>query len=176
MRGGTCQPLTFQPSPIKKVSSSNKITILYKQLGAGCSSRCLYFQDFLGSKLLFGCLVVWPSKEILSVFQWFAIDILYFIFHLSLIYCIPLVKNQITSYEIWSLAICINIKAFSWVNRKQLNILKTFLEYLGFYIFAYRGWFRPKSWFPNYVPRASCFIKRAHFISLRGFDEEQWYF
>ena len=29
-------------------------------------------------------------------------------------------------------AICINIKIFNRVDRKQLNILKTFLEYLDF--------------------------------------------
>ena len=30
-----------------------------------------------------------------------------------------------------------NIKAFNRVDRKQLNILETFLEYLEFYTFAY---------------------------------------
>ena len=30
---------------------------------------CLYFQDFLGSKLLNVCLVVWSNKQILSIFQ-----------------------------------------------------------------------------------------------------------
>ena len=29
---------------------------------------------------------------------------------------------------------CIDIKAFSWVNTKQLNILKTFSQYVEFYI------------------------------------------
>ena len=47
---------------------------------------------------------------------------------------IPLVKDQSTFYEIHSLAICIIIKAFNRVNRKQLNILKMFLEYLNFQI------------------------------------------
>ena len=34
-------------------------------------------------------------------------------------------------------AICINIKAFSRVNRNQVNILKTFSEYPEFPIVAY---------------------------------------
>ena len=33
-----------------------------------------------------------------------------------------------------SLSLCIDIKAFHRGNRKQLNILKTFLEYLEFHI------------------------------------------
>ena len=41
----------------------------------------------------------------------------------------PLVRYQSNFYEIRSLAIWINIKVFNRVNRKQLNILKTFLEY-----------------------------------------------
>ena len=51
--------------------------------------------------------------------------------------CIPLFKDQNIIYEICSLAICINIKTFNRVNRKQLNNLITFLEYLEFYIVAY---------------------------------------
>ena len=50
---------------------------------------------------------------------------------------LPLVKGQRSFYEILSLAIYINIKAFNRVNRKQLNVLKTFLEYLESYIVAY---------------------------------------
>ena len=34
-------------------------------------------------------------------------------------------------------AICTNIKAFNQINRKLLNILKIFLEYLELYIAAY---------------------------------------
>ena len=35
----------------------------YKQLGSGLSPKgCLYFQGFWGSKLLNGCLVVWPNN------------------------------------------------------------------------------------------------------------------
>ena len=49
----------------------------------------------------------------------------------SLSYDIPLVKDQSSVYEICSLAICINIKAFNRVNRKQLNIVKTFFEISG---------------------------------------------
>ena len=41
-------------------------------------------------------------------------------------YCIPLVKDQSSFYEIRSLAICLNIKAFNRANRKQFNILKYF--------------------------------------------------
>ena len=37
-------------------------SFLYKQLGLGHRpQRCLYFRRFWGSKLLNGCLVVWPS-------------------------------------------------------------------------------------------------------------------
>ena len=57
-------------------------------------------------------------------------------------YRTSLVKDQSSFDEIHSLAICINTKAtfkaeFNRVNRKQLNILKTFLQYLEFYIVAY---------------------------------------
>ena len=48
-----------------------------------------------------------------------------------------LLERQSSFYEIQSLAICINIKAFHRINRKQLNILKMYLEYLEFYIVAY---------------------------------------
>ena len=54
------------------------------------------------------------------------------------------------------LAICINIKAFNRVNTKQLNILKTFLEYLEFYTDAYWRLLSPKSYLANYVRKASC--------------------
>ena len=57
--------------------------------------------------------------------------------HSSLTYRIPLVKNQSSFNDICSLAICINIKAFNRVNKKHLNIRKTFLDYLEFYIVAY---------------------------------------
>ena len=46
-------------------------------------------------------------------------------------------KEQSSFYEIRSLAICINIKAFNRINRKQLKILKTFLECLKFDIIVY---------------------------------------
>ena len=46
-------------------------------------------------------------------------------------------KDQSSFYEIRSLAICINIKAFNRINRKQLKILKTFLECLKFDIIVY---------------------------------------
>ena len=52
-------------------------------------------------------------------------------------YCIPLDEDKGSLYEICSLAICIKIKAFHWVNGKQLSFLKTCLEYLVFYIAAY---------------------------------------
>ena len=48
----------------------------------------------------------------------------------ALTYCTPLVKNQGSFYEIRSLVFFINTRAFNCVNRKQLNVLKTFLEYL----------------------------------------------
>ena len=109
-------------------------TLFYKQLVSGSSPQsCLHFQDFQGSKhttciarwndvettvftsfqrgihvVCFhnGCLVFWKNKQISSVFQWF-------FQHSSLAYCIPLVKDQIIIYEIRSLSICINIKAFN---------------------------------------------------------------
>ena len=37
----------------------------------------------------------------------------------------------------YTLAICINTEAFNRVNKKQVKILKTFLEYLEFYIVTY---------------------------------------
>ena len=46
--------------------------------------------------------------------------------HQSLKYCIPLVKDQNSVYEIRSVAIYINIETFKRVSRKQLDILKTF--------------------------------------------------
>ena len=49
----------------------------------------------------------------------------------------PLVKDQSSFYEIRSLAVYIKIKAFNRVNRKQLDILKTILGYLEFYVVAY---------------------------------------
>ena len=52
--------------------------------------------------------------------------------HLSLTYCIPLVKDQSSFYEIRILTIYINIKAFIRVNRKQLNILKAFWNICNF--------------------------------------------
>ena len=77
--------------------------------------------------------------------------------YVLLIYCIPLVKDQSKFYDFFSLgftpckagqplkgmelqekeakkdlAMCISIKTFNWVNREQLNILKTFLKYLEF--------------------------------------------
>ena len=76
--------------------------------------------------------------------------------HSWLSYCILLVKDQSSFYEIRSLAIRINIKAFNRVNRKQLNILETFLEYPEFYVVTYWRWFSPNSFITNYAPRASC--------------------
>ena len=64
---------------------------------------------------------------------------------------------KVVFYVIYSLAICINIKAFNQINRKQLNILKTFLEYLEFYIHAYWRRFSLKSGLTNYIPRARRF-------------------
>ena len=123
-------------------------------------SSCLYFQDFQGSKLVMGYLVVWPHFKCNPViFQ-----------HLSLTYCIPLVKDQRSFYEIRSLANCINIKAINWFNRKQLNLLKTFLEYLGFYIVAYRRRFSPKSCLTNYVLRATqCVVLVSSLLTLNIF-------
>ena len=51
--------------------------------------------------------------------------------HSSLAQCTA--KDQSSFYEIRSLAICINTTIFNRVNRKQLNILKTFFEFLEFF-------------------------------------------
>ena len=60
-----------------------------KELGSGPRSEsCLFFQGFHYSKLLNGCLLVWPNKQVLSVFQWF-----FSIYHWHAV-CIPLVKDQ----------------------------------------------------------------------------------
>ena len=45
--------------------------------------------------------------------------------------------DQSSFYEIRGLTICINIKAFKWINRKQLNIQKIFYKYLEFCIVPY---------------------------------------
>ena len=57
----------------------------------------------------------------------------------SLKYYIPLDKDQNSFYKIRSLAFVAYTtnKAFTQVNRKQMNILETFLEYLDFDIVAY---------------------------------------
>ena len=49
-----------------------ELTLFYKQIGLGtCPQSWLYTQDFQGSNLLNGCLIVWPNKQILNVFLWF---------------------------------------------------------------------------------------------------------
>ena len=119
-----------------------------KQLGLGPSPQsCLYFKiSRAQSRLIF----VQCSDQINEIwvysshFSAFVIDILF-----------TVVKDQSSFYEIRSLAICINIKAFNRVNRKQFNILKTLLEYLENYVFVYWRWFAPKSCLTNYVLRAS---------------------
>ena len=45
--------------------------------------------------------------------------------HCSLKYCIPFVRDRSSFYETYGLGTCIYIKAFNWVNRKQLDILNT---------------------------------------------------
>ena len=52
-------------------------------------------------------------------------------------YCLLLLKDQSSFYEIRSLAIYINIKVFNRVNRKQFNILKSLSEYLENYVVTY---------------------------------------
>ena len=70
-----------------------------------------------GSKFLNGCSdQINNFKCIPVIFQ-----------YSPLVYYIPLVKDYSCFYEIRSLAICINIKVFNRVNRKQQNILKIFL-------------------------------------------------
>ena len=45
--------------------------------------------------------------------------------HCSLKYCIPFVTDRSSFYATCGLGTCIYIKAFNWVNRKQLDILNT---------------------------------------------------
>ena len=93
-----------------------RIHPFYRQLGSGHSPQsCLYFQVFLTN-----------FKYFPVIYQ-----------HSSLTYGIVLIKDQSSSYEIRSLAICMNIKTFNRVSRKQMNILKIFLDYLKFYIVVY---------------------------------------
>ena len=71
-------------------------TLFNKQLRLGRSPQsCLYFQDFQCSKLLNGCLVPWLNKQnfkcIPVIFQ-----------RKSLTYCMPLVKDQSSFYQIRS--------------------------------------------------------------------------
>ena len=60
-----------------------------------------------------------------SDFSAFFFDMLYTVY-----------KDKSRFYEIRSLDICKNVKAFNWVNRRQLIILKTFLKYMEFCIVA----------------------------------------
>ena len=54
------------------IIACNKLQKVLKQLRSGPSSQsCLYFQDFQGSKFLSNCLLIWPIKQILRVFQWY---------------------------------------------------------------------------------------------------------
>ena len=73
--------------------------LFYKQLRSGASPvfcrNCicsLYFRNFQSSKLLKRCLIVWPNKHILRVFQWF--------FRICHWYtaCVPLIKDQSRFY------------------------------------------------------------------------------
>ena len=117
--------------------------IFYKKLVSGPSPKsCWYFHYFHGLKLLNCCSV--NFKSIPVTFQ-----------RSSLTYCIPLVKDQSSFYEV-CIVVCMNIKAFNSVNRKQLSILKTFLEYLKNYIVANWRWFSTKSCLTNCVPSSSC--------------------
>ena len=112
-------------------------------LKGACILKC--FRAQIALRLLTGLTKSTNFKYILVIFK-----------HSWLSYYIPLVKDQSSFYEIRCLAIRINIKAFNRVNRKQLNILETFLEYPEFYVVTYWRWFSPKSCITNYVPRASC--------------------
>ena len=73
-----------------------------------------------------------------------------------LIYYILLVKDESSFYEIFGIAICINIKAFNRVKRKQQNILQTFLEHLKNHIVAYWRWFGTKITLTYNVPKVTC--------------------
>ena len=125
-----------------------RVYFFCKQLRSGPSTQiCLYFQNFPDSKLFNSCLVIWPNEQILRVFQWF----------FSIGHCTVLVKDRSSFYEIRCVATCMAYnRVLVRVNRKKLDILKTFLDNLEFYIIAYWRWFSPKICSTNYVPRASC--------------------
>ena len=57
---------------VSSASISRKYTYFYKQLMSGpILQSCFWIWDFQGSKLLSGCLVVWPNKQTLRIFPWF---------------------------------------------------------------------------------------------------------
>ena len=96
--------------------------LFYKQLGSGpCSQSCLYFkisrpQSCLTFGQYFEEINVWVYS---SDFLAFVIDIMF-----------TVSQRSKQFYEIRGQVICINMKAFNRVNRKQFKILKTLLEYL----------------------------------------------
>ena len=57
---------------VSSASISRKYTYFYKQLMSSPRLQsCFWIWDFQGSKLLSGCLVVWPNKQTLRIFPWF---------------------------------------------------------------------------------------------------------
>ena len=130
-------------------------TFLYKQLGS-CSSpqSCLYFHDFQDLNFLNCCLVFWPNKQTLSIFQRF-----FSIHHWHFVY------RQSSFFELRRSAIRINVMVFNRANRKQLNILKVFLEYPKFHVFAF--------WFYFFIFDVLSFSKFKKFVSRSVFGELQ---
>ena len=112
-----------------------EVTPFYKQLRIGISPQiCFHTEYFQGSKLLNGCLdlVVRPDVFQESFNLWHS----YTVYHYSKIK-----------------AVFIKLVEFNWVNRKQLNIPKTFLEYLEFYIVDYWRRFSPKKLLNKFRPK-----------------------
>ena len=84
-----CYPQNNRATFKFKIKLSSHITHLYKQVGSGPSPQsCLYFQDVQSSRF--------PS----SLTNFKCIQLI--LQHSSLIYCIPLVKNEIRSLFLWN--------------------------------------------------------------------------
>ena len=129
-----------------------ELHLFYKQLGSGpCFQSCLHFQDFQGSELLNGCLVFWPNKQILSLFQWFSA------FLIDKTYTVS--KYISSFYEIRSLALCILTlswrRSVSYINQ-SIDLIPNRQSRNASHIFGYCRWFNPKSYLTIYVRRASC--------------------
>ena len=82
-----------------------------------------------------GIYSVWLISFKRCIRAWYSSDFSAFV--IAILYTVTEVKDQNSFYEICSLGLCI----FNW---KQLNILKTFLQYQENYIVAYWRLVKPK--------------------------------